>query len=117
MKRTGNALVRTGLALIACLLLAGAASADEKGVGYVQSVDPAAGTVTVNDFVMTVGEQSHLRGNRGERIRLQDLQAVEPGPLPGIVNVENADRISYDARSEQGVLVIRSLVHISRGPE
>jgi len=107
------------MTLLALLVMgaAGTASANEEGFAWLQDVNVDTGTVTINDMVMRVTDDSRLTGRKGERMQLSDFQAGKAGPAPGIMSIDDADRVRFDAREEGGVLVVRSMTQISRGPE
>ncbi|MCA9512159.1 MAG: hypothetical protein R3E88_06430 [Myxococcota bacterium] len=111
------------LAVFCTIALAGASVARpgadgvEKGAGFVEEVDLVQGTLTVASQKMTVDEHATITDEKGNALSLEELQAAKPGPMPGLFEVDDADRIAFHAARQGRGWRLVSAVRVARGVE
>ncbi|MFP8878212.1 MAG: hypothetical protein AAEJ52_07180 [Myxococcota bacterium] len=87
-------IVSTGLVAIALFAIAGARAAvagEISSSGFVEDVDIDSGTVQIKGRMFRVTFRSELLDVRGERMRLRQLDVMNPGPW-----------VQYTARDRAG---------------
>lgn len=89
----------------------------EKGGGFVEEVDVEHTTITVASQKMSVDAKSKLSDAKGNAISLEDLTAAKPGPMPGMFEVDEADRVAFQAERQGRGWRLVSLVRVATGVE